>query len=92
MSSKSIARSGNAQQPDYVSRYDDTYEDEFESSELVEEYERVKQSQNGANAKDGERTQIQPAEVEPRAPHIVPSQQPPRSPRAGAMTSLGWDF
>ncbi len=32
-----------AKQPDYVSRYDDSYEDEFESSELVEEYERVKQ-------------------------------------------------
>jgi stage V sporulation protein G len=68
-----------ATQPDYVSRYDDSYEDEFESSELVEEYERVTQAQDVANRRDGARTQIQPAEVEPRAPHIAPSpaKEPP---------------
>ena len=68
-----------ATQPDYVSRYDDSYEDEFEGSELVEEYERVTQAQDVAKRRNGERTQIQPAEVEPRAPHIAPSpaKEPP---------------
>jgi stage V sporulation protein G len=69
-----------AKQPDYVSRYDDTYEDEFEGSELVEEYERVTQARDATKRKNGERTQIQPAEVEPRAPHIVPAQQPAKEP------------
>jgi len=64
-----------AKQPNYVSRYDDTYEDEFESEELVAEYERIK-GQGGARRAAGEHTQIQPAELEPRAPHIGPARVP----------------
>jgi stage V sporulation protein G len=69
-----------AMQPDYVSRYDDSYEDEFEGSELVEEYERAKQAEDSAKRRVGQRTQFQPAEVEPRAPHITPSQLPAKEP------------
>jgi len=71
-----------AKLPDYASRYEDSYEDEFESSELAEEYDRVKQEQEVAKRRGGERTQIQPAEVEPRPPHLPISQPPNReSPR-----------
>jgi stage V sporulation protein G len=69
-----------AKQPDYVSRYDDSYEDEFEGSELAEEYDRVRQAQDVAKRGTAERTQIQPAEVEPRAPHIAASQLPVKEP------------
>ncbi len=69
-----------AKQPDYVSRYDDSYEDEFESAELVEQYAPAKQAQDAIKRKDGERTQIQPAEVAPRAPHILPAPQPAKEP------------
>ncbi len=53
------AEQERAKQPGYVSQYDDHYE--FEPDRVP--------------AKMPERTQIQPAETEPRPPHRAPSQQ-----------------
>jgi len=78
-----------AKQPDYVSRYDDSYEDEFESADLVEQYAPAKQVQDTIKRKDGERTQIQPAEVGPRAPHILPTPQPTKEPPRPSNDQFG---
>jgi stage V sporulation protein G len=78
-----------AKLPDYVSRYDDSYEDEFESAELAEEYDRVKTDQDATKRRTGERTQIQPAEVEPRPPHLSPSQLPTREPPRRGSDQFG---
>ena len=66
-----------AQQPGYVSRYDESYE----SEDVVSEPEETPPKRGG------ERSHIQPAEVEPRAPHRPPSRspasKPPREQRGG---------
>ncbi|MHB0957447.1 MAG: SpoVG family protein [Pirellulaceae bacterium] len=77
-----------AKMPDYVSRYDDSYEDEFEGVELAEEYERVKQ-EGLAKRRGGERTQIQPGETEPRPPHLPPSHLPIKEPPRRASDQFG---
>ncbi len=56
------AEQERAKQPGYVSRYDDYYEFEAER----------------AQSKLPERTHLQPAESEPRAPHRAPSQRTAR--------------
>jgi hypothetical protein len=76
-------------QPDYVSRYDDNYEDEFEGAELAEEYERATRDQEVAKRRSGERTQIQPAETEPRAPHLAPAPHATPDRRRRGNTQFG---
>jgi stage V sporulation protein G len=70
-----------AEQPDYTSRYDDSYEDEFETAELAEQYECAQQERETTRRRTGERTQIQPAEPSPRAPHMPTTPQPAREPQ-----------
>lgn len=70
-----------AEQPNYVSRYDDSYEDEFETAELAEQYECAQHERETTKRRPGERTQIQPAEPSPRAPHMPTSPQPAREPQ-----------
>jgi stage V sporulation protein G len=61
-----------ATEPGYVSRYDDMYEPD----DIVEPEPLPPQEKKPT----GERSQIQPAEVEPRPPHRPPSQSPARRP------------
>jgi stage V sporulation protein G len=61
-----------ATEPGYVSRYDDMYEPD----DIVEPEPSPPQEKKQI----GERSQIQPAEVEPRPPHRPPSQSPARRP------------
>ncbi len=58
-----------AQQPDYVSRYDDMYEPD----DVVIE---VDESPVPSAKRAATRSQIQPAEVEPRPPHRPPAKSP----------------
>lgn len=76
-----------AKQPDYVSRYDDSYEDEFESEELAAEYERAARDQELVRRRDSER--IQPAATEPRPPHITPTPGPAPEPRRRSNDQFG---
>ena len=55
-----------AKQPDYVSHYDDYYDDE----DFVDESPRVSVS---TSPRPAETTQIQPAATEPRPPHKMPA-------------------
>ena len=61
-----------AKQPGYVSRYDDMYEPDD-----VQEAERKPPAETKPT---GERSHIQPAEVEPRAPHRPPAKAPANRP------------
>ncbi|MCU0959588.1 MAG: SpoVG family protein [Pirellulaceae bacterium] len=76
-----------AKQPDYVSRYDDSYEDEFESEELVAEYERA--ARDGELVKRRTSERIQPAAAEPRAPHLAPAPGPAPEPRRRSNDQFG---
>ncbi len=63
-----------ATQPDYVSRYDDDYDDDvFDSSEM--ELESPPGSEPPKRIAS-QHAHIEPAEVEPRPPHRPPSQVP----------------
>ena len=56
-----------AQQPNYVSRYDDYFSDA--------DGHTPEESEVPSASRPSENTQIQPAEVEPRAPHVIPPQR-----------------
>ena len=75
-----------SKQPGYVSRYDDEYDDDVDAAGL-----EVEAGQPGRAS----RTQVQPAQTQPPAPHILPTQQPaagatgsaPAADTAGSETS-----
>ena len=59
-----------AKQPGYVSRYDDDYDDDVDAATLLPQEERR------AAAATTPAAQIQPAQPQPPAPHILPREQP----------------
>jgi stage V sporulation protein G len=63
-----------SQQPGYVSRYDDAYEDDVDAADLLPESERKPQAPPLPKG-----THIEPAESEVPPPHIAPSPQPGKS-------------
>jgi stage V sporulation protein G len=68
-----------SQQPGYVSRYDDAYDDDVDAADLLPESERRSQAPPLPKG-----THIEPAESEVPPPHIAPSQQPGKTtPPAG---------
>ncbi len=68
------AELNRATQPDYVSRYDDDYDDPFDSTDLIEE--PVKAEPTPTKRILSEHSHIGPAEVEPRPPHRLPKPAP----------------
>lgn len=63
-----------AKQPGYVSRYDDDFEDDVDPAHARPRVTAPEPNRtNGSTRRAGERTQIQPAEPQPRPPHMVPA-------------------
>lgn len=73
-----------AKQPDYVSHYDDGYEEGFDSGDIDAVIE-----QSSVKRGPGERTHIQPADVEPRPPHRPLSQHPAKESPRGRADQFG---
>ena len=73
----------HAKQPGYMSRYDDDYDIDTGPEELVGDESPAAKPDESLQ----ERTHVEPAETEPRAPHKAPSRQrtsrPARSRRGG---------
>jgi stage V sporulation protein G len=65
-----------AKQPGYVSKYDDDYDDDVDAADLTP---HAAAEQRHPPLPPG--TQIQPAENEIRAPHILPPAAPPAGPQ-----------
>lgn len=64
-----------AKQPGYVSRYDDDYDDDVDPADLTPHAEESRRPALPPG------TQIQPAESELRAPHMLPAPPPPTKPQ-----------
>jgi stage V sporulation protein G len=64
-----------AKQPGYVSRYDDDYDDDVDAADLTPHTEEARRPALPPG------TQIQPAESEIRAPHMLPAPAPPSGPQ-----------
>jgi stage V sporulation protein G len=67
-----------ATQPDYISHYDDDYDDSFDAPDV--DVDEQPSEDESSQRPAPERTQIQPAEVEPRPPHRPPSKTPAEEP------------
>ncbi|WP_254511097.1 SpoVG family protein [Anatilimnocola floriformis] len=63
-----------AKQPGYVSKYDDDYDDDIDAADIVQPEVRQQPILPP-------HTQIQPAENEIRAPHMLPQPSPPQGPQ-----------
>jgi len=75
-----------ATSPDYVSRYDDDYDDSFEGADL-----ELAGPARGGIRTISEHAHIQPAEIEPRPPHRPPSPVPDKrtAPRGNDQFGAG---
>jgi stage V sporulation protein G len=74
-----------AKQPGYVSRYDDDYDDDVDPQAMVQQDERRTAAGAAPQVVPPAGMQVQPAETQPPAPHIVPKEQP----ATGSATSSG---
>jgi stage V sporulation protein G len=81
------AEQERAQQPDYVSRYDDGYEDAFDSGDI--DAAIAETNVKTVKRASAERTHIQPPDVEPRPPHRPPAQTPGKEPPARRADQFG---
>jgi stage V sporulation protein G len=70
-----------AQQPGYVSKYDDDYDDDIDAASLLPQ----EPGRPAAIPPLPPGTQVQPAQSQPPAPHILPAPQP----ASGAASSSG---
>jgi stage V sporulation protein G len=72
-----------AKQPGYVSRYDDDYDDDVDAST----YATAEEAHRGPSAPGG-MSQIEPGQLQPPAPHILP----PSAPVGGTPSTGGPHF
>jgi stage V sporulation protein G len=78
-----------AQQPGYVSKYDDDYDDDVDAASLLPQ-EPGRPAMSPALPPG---THVQPAQPQPPAPHIVPTPQPAAgTPPAGPSSTGGPHF
>ena len=73
-----------SQQPGYVSRYDDDYDDDIDAATLMP----PEPARPAAGAPWPPGTQVQPAQTQPPAPHMLPASQP-AAPVAPGPSSTG---
>jgi stage V sporulation protein G len=77
-----------AQQPGYVSKYDDDYDDDIDPSLIPQEERRAAPVTSPVASPASPTVHAQPAQPQPPPPHIVPSPaQPARSNPAGSASS-----
>lgn len=69
-----------AKQPGYVSKYDDDYDDDVDAADYAAPVEKHAAAESRQPPLPPH-TQIQPAESEIRAPHILPAPSPPAGPQ-----------